>query len=123
MSVESSCLKPPFRDKVRQIIMFIHSYYKEAKKYIMPTGNYMEIMEDILTLYMNIELELIQYLNRRIIGNQEYFKEINATAQRISTLLSIIFDGKDRGCFHVLLKLKAAKREHPCEDVLKKLYQ
>lgn len=99
-------------------IRHFYLYYKGIGDAIVDT-NYFTRMEDILTRYCNLELELVYNLSKQR-ENKKYFLFV---IKRLCKILSIYLHHKLRYIIHVLLKMKYNTNNPACQMVMKQIYK
>lgn len=80
-------------------------------------------MEDILTIYCNLELEVIRPFKKKEKDNdKKYEKRIRSVARRIIHVLTVYLLERQDHILHVLIKMNTKKVTNSCSEVLNILY-
>ncbi|KAK9702348.1 hypothetical protein QE152_g30028 [Popillia japonica] len=109
--------KPLLKTKILLHIRHFYLYYKTLGDAVVDT-NYFTRMEDILTYYCNLEMELVYTLSK-----QRENKKYNLfVIKRLCKVLGIYLHHRLRHIIHVLLKMKYNMRNPTCQMVMRRVY-
>lgn len=124
MTAASMHKKIALRKKMEKHLMFFHTYQIEAFENFVPKRNYYELMEEIISMYISLEINIIRLVNRRMYRpHDEYSKQITTAASRVCRLMSIVLRNKEKHCVHVLLKVGHPPLTYSVKDLLRTIYQ
>ncbi|RZC32529.1 hypothetical protein BDFB_008997, partial [Asbolus verrucosus] len=108
------------KNKVFCHISFLYSYYIELQ--CCTPDNYLSNMEDILTLYCNLELEVIYPLKRKDLSKREYRRRILSVCRKIIHILTVYLLERNDHILHVLMKVNTNSVSDSSSEVLNVLY-
>ncbi|KAJ3662883.1 hypothetical protein Zmor_007201 [Zophobas morio] len=108
------------KNKVFCHINFLYSYYVELQ--CCTSDNYLSNMEEILTLYCNLELEAIRPLKKKDLTKHKYKKRIVSVAKQIIHVLTVYLLERHDHILHVLIKMNTNKVSDSCSEMLNILY-
>lgn len=110
------------KDKILLHLSHIDNLYQESQTCFVYIPNYFDYLVDILTDYVNLEMEIIKHLKKKDMNRQGYVMLTKITALKICKVLSIYLKHNEEHIMHTLLKLRYEKKSVPCRDVLNKVY-
>lgn len=84
--------------------------------------NYYEYIVDILSEYVNLELEILKSVRKNDMLFTEYEKLIKITSLNICKVLHTYVHNDEERLMHVLLKIRFKKSIIPCRDLMHKIY-
>ncbi|RZB40975.1 uncharacterized protein BDFB_009532, partial [Asbolus verrucosus] len=108
------------KNKVFCHVSFLYSYYIELQ--CCTPDNYLNNMEDILTSYCNLELEVIYPLKRKDFSKREYKRRILSVCRRIIHILTVYLLERNDHILHVLIKMNTNSVSDSSSEVLNVLY-
>lgn len=120
--VNSLSNKSLIKDKVLLHLTDIDNFYGESQNNFVYIPNYFEYLEDILSEYINLELEIIKHLKKKYMPYQDYISLTTITGLKICKVLSTYFKHKEEHIVHSLMKIRYEKKSTACQDVLNTLY-